>query len=236
MVHASNSGTNELVPKIGPHDQATLLSPVVAKIDRVDIEFQRLLNASDVVVGDTVEQVVQELRVLVKIEQHIVHSAHGPGTFVQTESQAINAKTIAVAVQLRGNVAEIKIVVWIRKAVPVQSRLGQHYALYVADVLFDRSVPDNAKWVAVPIIANRFDKTRRVPEFYKMIAYRLVPVLGTEMAYQFGQWFLCKTAVPGHVRWSFAVEDHLDDVALSRRDIRGVRRARVHVTFACWVE
>ena len=71
LIHPPDTGIKELLPDIVSHDQPPLLSPVVAEINGIDIECERFVDLSDVVIADGVEQRMDELRMEIKIHQQV---------------------------------------------------------------------------------------------------------------------------------------------------------------------
>ena len=68
LIHPPDTGIKELLPDIVSHNQSPLLSPVVAEINGVDIECERFIDLSNVVIANSVEQRMDELRMEIKIQ------------------------------------------------------------------------------------------------------------------------------------------------------------------------
>ncbi|WP_235821002.1 hypothetical protein [Alistipes provencensis] len=71
LIHPPDTGIKELLPDIVFHNQPPLLSLVVAEINGVDIECERFIDLSNVVIANSVKQRMDELRMEIKIHQQV---------------------------------------------------------------------------------------------------------------------------------------------------------------------
>ena len=68
-IHALEHRVNELMPQLWAHLQAMLLSPVIPEIDCIDIILDGFLDLDNVVIGDGIQQAVDEIGMVIKIHQ-----------------------------------------------------------------------------------------------------------------------------------------------------------------------
>src|SRR6266496_143467 len=101
-IHSFQHRVDEFMPQLWPHLQSTLLTPIVAEHDRINIIFQDLFDLSNVVLRDRVEQLVHEMRVVIEIHQQGLQAAHSPGPFVEGETDAKNTIPISKLFEFTG--------------------------------------------------------------------------------------------------------------------------------------
>src|SRR4030042_1796850 len=105
-VHAPEHGENEVAPEHRAHLKATLLPPVVAEVDRIDVVFERFLDLGNVVVGDRVQELTHESRMVVEIHEQVLKTSQRPPPLVEGEADLEDTESATVGIDPFGDVRE----------------------------------------------------------------------------------------------------------------------------------
>jgi hypothetical protein len=146
-------GKDPFAPERSSHLEATLLPPVVSEVHGIDVVPKGFLGLGDVVVGNSLEQLMDESGVVVEIHHEVLHAAKGPASLVEGEANLEDTEAIRELGNSRRDLAEEARVERIRELIPSQVRLRENAALDDADVLVDAAVPHDAENVPHAVVS-----------------------------------------------------------------------------------
>jgi len=95
-IHACHARSDVPPPQPRPHDQATLLPPVIAKVDAIHGVLQHLVKHREVVLQDPIQQAIHKTRVFNHVHQQRFHAAQGPGPLEHGEPDLTDGESIGV--------------------------------------------------------------------------------------------------------------------------------------------
>ena len=214
-VHALQSRLDERAPRGPPHDESVLLAPVIAAVHGVDVVLERVADQFEIVVGDGVKEVVDELRVLNEIHQQVFHPAQRPRALEQGEINREHAEAVRMSGDVTGDGTKDPRVPGRRELIAVERWLGQDAALDHADVLVLRTVPNDAEAVADTVIVQGLDDVHLAAEAEDVAVDVAVEVGGGD-AVVMAEFLGCLAGEPegpGHIGRLLSAQHGGDDFA-----------------------
>ena len=149
FIQSGHAGFDKSSPVVGSHDHPLLLSPVISKVNGIQIILKCHVQQTHHIVTDFIIQNFQFLRVQNHGSQRILHSHQTPGTFEHQESKSEKGKSVSFCLYQCFNIPAQPGNIRFRELIIILFQIFNQRLIHHADILIcSCPVPDNPEFIS----------------------------------------------------------------------------------------